>query len=188
MKQKQPIKYADDNTESVLVLLKIRLPSLLVGLGMGVVISFLTSRFEQVLSQNIRVAFFLPFIAYMADSIATQTQSIYSRNLKSGKAKFKIYLIKESCIGLLIGAVFGTISGVVVKLWFSDILLALSVGLSIFTVMATAPIVALLITQALQSLREDPAAGSGPLDSVIQSMLSVLIYGAISSIIFLKPH
>ena len=124
---------------------------------------------------------------YMADAIATQTQCIYSRNLKSGKAKFHIYLIKELFLGLLIGLAFGIISGFVVQVWFNDVRLALSVGLSMFSVIATAPTVAILITQAVQMLHNDPAAGAGPIDSVIQSMLSISIYGTICSLIFLKP-
>ena len=182
---KKNIIYADDNIEPISVLLKIRLPSLLFGLVLGVFVSFVTSRFEQVLSQNVRVAFFLPFIMYMADAIATQTQSIYSRNLKSGKVKFYIYLIKELLLGSVIGIAFGIISGLVVLIWFADYRLALSVGLSMFSVVATAPTVALLITQVVQKLHKDPAAGAGPIDSVIQSMLSVTIYGTICSLIFL---
>ena len=179
------IVYANDDTESIFVLLKIRLPSLVFGLVLGTAVSFITSRFEQVLAQNVRVAFFLPFIMYMADAIATQSQSIYSRNLKSGKAKFHIYLIKELLLGLSVGIVFGIISGLVVQVWFSDYKLALSVGLSMFVVLASAPTVAILITQTIQILHKDPAAGAGPIDSVIQSMLSVLIYGTICSLIFL---
>ena len=182
---KKDFTYADDNTEPISTLLKIRLPSLLFGLVLGVVVSFVTSRFEQVLSQNVKVAFFLPFVMYMADAIATQTQSIYSRNLKSGKVKFHLYLIKELLLGIIVGITFGIISGLVVQIWFAEYRLALSVGLSMFAVISSAPIVALLITQAIQMLHKDPAAGAGPLDSVIQSMFSVLIYGTICSIIFL---
>ncbi len=182
--KRNPI-YADDNVESIPVLLKIRLPSLLFGLVLGIVVSFITSRFEQVLSHNVKVAFFLPFMMYMADAIATQTQSIYSRNLKSGKVKFHIYLIKELLLGFIVGVVFGTISGFVVQIWFHDIHLTLSVGLSMLAVISSAPTVALLITQTIQMMHKDPAAGAGPIDSVIQSMCTVLIYGTICSMIFL---
>lgn len=179
--------YADDNIEPISTLLKIRLPYLLIGLGLGVLVSFVTSKFEQVLSQDVRVSFFIPFIMYMADAIATQTQSIYSRNLKSGKPKFHIYLIKELFFGLLVGIAFGIISGLAVQVWLNNYRLALSVGLSMFSVIATAPTVALLITQIIHMFHKDPAAGGGPIDSVIQSMLSVSIYGTICSFIFLKP-
>lgn len=185
MKRKNRIIYADDDTEPVDVLLKIRFPPLLLGLGMGIVISFATSRFEEVLAHNVKIAFFLPFIVYMADAIGTQTQSIYCRDLKTGRAKFYKYLIKESLIGLLLGIVFGSVSGLVTQWWLSEKLLSLSVGLSMFVTVTFAPLVALLITQATQFFHEDPAAGAGPIATVIQDMLSVIIYGTISSVIFL---
>ena len=60
-----------------------------------------------------------------------------------------------------------------------------SVSIATFIAIATAPIVALLVTQAFQSIKEDPAAGSGPISTVIQDMISVLIYGIVCSIIIL---
>ena len=81
------LKYADDDNESVTTLFKLRAPSLLVGLFLGIGISFITSSFEEVLSRNIHVAFFLPFVVYMADAIGTQTEAIYPRDLKNRQSK-----------------------------------------------------------------------------------------------------
>jgi len=93
--------YADDNYESVSTLMRLRAPALCVGLVLGIIISFATSRFEKVLSSNIQVAYFMPFIVYIADAIGTQTESIYSRNLKNNKTNFRTYMYKEALIGLL---------------------------------------------------------------------------------------
>lgn len=182
---KNKIKYADDDYESVGTLLKLRAPALIIGLILGIGISFVTSSFEEVLSRNIHVAFFLPFIVYIADAIGTQTESIYSRDLKSGRAGFKNYLKKESAIGIIFGLLFGAFSGLIAILWLKDTLLAISVSVSTFAAIATAPLIALLITQISQTLREDPAASSGPISTVIQDVASVVIYGTISSIIIL---
>ncbi len=179
------IVYADDDTESIGVLLKLRIPPLLIGLGLGIAISFATSRFEEVLAHNIRVAFFLPFIVYMADAIGTQTQSIYARDLKSGKAKFRNYLIKESALGLVLGLLLGIISGMVVWLWIKERLLAMSVGISMFSAAFSAPLIALIITEIIALTHEDPAVGAGPIATVIQDMMSVIIYGTISSFVLL---
>ena len=70
------IQYADDGVTPVKRLVEMRVPSLMVGLVLGIVLSFITSRFENVLSENIKVAFFIPFIVYMADAVGTQTQNI----------------------------------------------------------------------------------------------------------------
>jgi len=93
--KKDLIQYADDDIVPLKRLLGLRLPSLMIGLLLGIVLSFFASRFEAVLTKNIAVAFFIPFIVYMADAVGTQTQNIYSRDLKSGKANFKSYFLKE---------------------------------------------------------------------------------------------
>jgi len=184
MKKKATL-YADDDYESVGTLLRLRAPSLFIGLLLGVGISIVTSRFEEVLSQNIQVAFFLPFIVYVADAIGTQTEAIYSRDLKSGKAKFSNYLRKEFFLGIIFGIVFGIFSGAIILFWLKNTLLAVSVASATCLTIAVAPIVALLVTYIFQSLHDDPAANSGPITTVIQDMTSVLIYGVVSSIIIL---
>lgn len=179
------IQYADDDHESIKTLLKLRCPSLVLGLFLGVGISFLTSRFEEVLSQNIQVAFFMPFIIYIADAIGTQTESIYSRDLKTGKAKFRTYLHKETIIGLTFGSIFALTAGTIASFWLHNNLLALSVTIATFLAISIAPIIALIITHIFNNLHKDPAAGSGPITTVIQDMTSIIIYGVVCSIIIL---
>ncbi len=179
------IRYADDDLLSVGVLVRLRAPSLVVGLVLGVLLSFVTSRFEQVLSEKIEVAYFIPFVVYIADSVGTQTQNIYARDLRSGNTSFKNYLFKETLIGLLFGALFGASIGLLVMLWFGHWELASAVGLSTFVAISFAPLVALAITELLQLERSDPAVGAGPIATVIQDTLSVLIYGIIASWIVL---
>jgi len=186
MEDSQKIEYADDNYEPVKTLFKLRAPSLFLGLVLGFGISFITSHFEEVLYSNIEIAFFLPFVVYIADSIGTQTEAIYSRNLKTGKAKFSRYLRKELTLGIVFGVLFGLISGLVSFLWFNDSKLTLSVTLGTFFAILFAPIIAIIVTHIFQLLHKDPAAGSGPITTVIQDMTSVLIYGVICSLILLS--
>lgn len=178
-------QYADDDYESVGTLFRLRAPALILGLLLGIGISFATSSFEEVLSHNIQVAFFLPFIVYVADAIGTQTEAIYSRDLKTGKAKFSNYLKKELTLGIIFGLLFGILSGIITLLWLKNDLLSLSVSLSSFFAIATAPLTALIVAHTFQSAHKDPAAGTGPIATVIQDVLSVMIYGIISSYIIL---
>lgn len=181
----QRIKYADDDTESVSFLARLRAPSLVVGLVLGAALSFMTSRFEQVLAVNIKIAFFIPFIVYMADAVGTQTQAIYSRDLKTGKASFKGYLLKESLLGIIFGVVSGLASAAITMLWFGSTEIVLTVSLAMFAAVAVSPIVALLVTEMLQLEHRDPAVGSGPIATVLQDTISVVIYGLIASAIIL---
>lgn len=179
------IIYVDDDTESTQTLARLRVPSLFIGLVFGILISFLTSRFEEVLQNNIQIAFFLPFIVYMADAIGTQTNSIYARDLRTGNAVFHHYLVKETALGFIFGAFFGLIASAVAWLWLGAPMLAVSVGISMFAATASAPVIALLITQIFDHLGKDPAAGAGPVATVLQDMISVAIYGIVCSMILL---
>ena len=183
--KKDNIEYADDDKESVLTLLRLRVPSLLVGLVLGIALSFVTSRFEEVLAKNISVAFFIPFVVYMADAVGTQTQNIYSRDLKSGKARFSKYLLKESILGFALGGIFGLIIFPIIIFWFGTLDLAFAVSISTFCAIASAPLIALLITEVLQLDHLDPAVGAGPIATVVQDTASILIYGLIASALIL---
>ncbi len=175
--------YADDDTSSIKSLALMRAPSLFLGLLFGSLLSFITSRFEIVLTHNVEVAFFIPLIVYMADAIGTQTQSIYIRDLRTGKASFHRYLLKETALGLLFGSLFGIVVALVTLLWFNSQELALATSLATLLSIASAPMVAVLVSHVFEVEHSDPAVGAGPLTTVIQDSLSVLIYGTIATLI-----
>lgn len=182
MNNRQISQYADDDYESIGTLFKLRAPTLMLGLFLGIGISFVTSRFEDVLSRNIRVAYFLPFIIYLADAIGTQTEAIYSRDLKTGRAKFSNYLHKEFLLGVIFGLFFSIFSGIVSLIWLGNNRLSLSVAVASFLSIASAPLVALLIAHTFQAMKKDPAVGTGPIATVVQDVLSVVIYGTVASL------
>lgn len=183
--KKDDIEYVDDDVEPVKTLVRLRIPALFLGLILGILLSFVTSRFEEVLSHNVSVAFFIPFVVYIADAVGTQTQSIYSRDLKSGKARFKKYLLKESVLGIIFGLIFGLIIFPIVFFWFKSFDLAFAVSLATFGAVASAPLIALIVTEIFELEHKDPAAGAGPIATVIQDTASILIYGLIASAIIL---
>jgi len=184
--KKDPINYADDDILPIKFLIRLRVPSLLIGLLLGLFLSFVTSQFEDVIAAHVEIAFFLPLIVYLADAVGTQTQTIYTRDLKSGKADFKTYLFKESFVGFFLGLIFGGISFPIVYLWLGSPLLATALFFSIWGAIASAPIVSLLVTELLQIRKSDPAVGAGPIATVIQDTISVMIYGLIATAIIFK--
>ena len=183
--EKKRIQYAEDDFSSLKRLLRLRTPSLVIGLFIGLFLSFVTSGFEKVLQENIALAFFLPLIVYLADAIGTQTQTIYTRDLKTGHASFKKYMIKETFLGIIWGILFSILASLVIFVWFKSFELTLAVGLSMFGAIITAPPIAIIITRIIYFYKEDPAVGSGPLSTVIQDVVSVIIYGLIASAIIL---
>lgn len=144
-----------------------------------------TSKFELVLEADVRVAFFIPFLVYMADAIGTQTENVYTRDLKSGKADFATYLSKELLVGLSIGSLFGLFVSLAIFLWFGSMSLALAVGLSLLCSVTIAPPLVVLVTHAILIFHQDPAVDTGPITTVIQDVFTVVIYGMIASALLL---
>ncbi len=176
----------DDTTEGINLLIQHRLPWLLLGLVGGILSMFLSSRFEELLSRNIQLVFFIPVIVYMADAVGTQTQTIYIRNLGREKVNFYTYLFKEFFTGIALGSIFGSILGVIAFLFFNSYATGFTVGLAMAAGIGTAPIVALIVPNILQKIQTDPALGGGPFTTILQDLLSLIIYLTIASLILLR--
>ena len=179
------MRLVDDDKLGILTLVRLRVPMLIIGLVLGLALSFVTSEFEEVLRQNVEAVFFLPFIVYMADAMGTQTQTIYIRNLTKGKAGFFTYLVKETVLGILVGLLFGLLAAAAALLWFKSTALALTVGMAMGAAVGTAPIIALIVTEVLELEHQDPAVGAGPIATVIQDVVSITLFGLVASSILL---
>jgi magnesium transporter len=152
-----------------------RLPWLVLGLVGAMVSAGLMSAFEAQLNATLAIAYFVPGIVYLADAVGTQTETMAIRGLSVGVGIRRI-LGSEALTGLLVGLLLGTFMLPLVGIMTGDWLLAIAVGVAVLSASSIATVVALLLPWILQSLGQDPAFGSGPLATVIQDLLSILIY------------
>jgi magnesium transporter len=159
-----------------------RLPWLLLGLAGSVLATAVVASFEGDLRERVALAFFIPGLVYLADAIGTQTEAIAVRGLSLSHARLAHLIGGELRTGLLIGATLGLIVFPGVWLVFGDARLAGAVSLSLFCSGGLATTVGLLLPWVLQQLGTDPAYGSGPLATVIQDVLTLLVYFAVASL------
>ena len=176
----------DDQKERISLLIERRVPWLFVGLIGGIVAAIFSSQFEEVLARNLSLAYFIPVIVYMADAVGTQTEEVYIRNLGKEKIHFAKYLLKEILLGLALGIIFGICFGVFGLIWFKSASIALTVGIAVFTSMAVAPAIALIMPTFLKKVHKDPALGSGPFTTILQDLISLSIYFLIASVIIFR--
>ncbi len=177
--------YANDANESVSLLLKIRLPWLILGLFLSMGTALVVSRYEDILSFDPRIAFFIPLIVYVSDAVGTQTATIYIRNLTKKQAKFKVYIIKELLFGMSVGAIFGLLVGGATYLWLGSTDIALAVGIAMIASITSASVLSLLFAASLNKVKIDPAIGVDPIVTVVQDVISLMIYFAVASFILL---
>jgi len=153
-----------------------RIPWLLLGLGGSSAAALLMAQFEEILSRNIAIAFFVPGIVYLADAIGTQTEAIAVRGLSLSHAGIGHLLAGELRTGLLLGAILGAVAFGGVWLVMGDSRLGATVGLSLVLACALASTIGLLLPWQIGRMGQDPAYGSGPLATIIQDVLSLAVY------------
>lgn len=162
-----------------------RLPWLLIGLAGSMVATWVVARYEQALHDRVAIAFFVPGLVYLADAIGTQTEAVAVRGLSLSHARLSSLIAGELRTGLLIGITLGAITLPVVWFVFGDLQLAFAVALALFCAGGVATTIGLVLPWLLDRMGTDPAYGSGPLATVIQDLLSLIIYFAIVSSVLL---
>ena len=159
-----------------------RLPWLLVGTLGCVLATGLMATFESTLRADLAVAFFIPGIVYLADAIGTQSEAIAVRGLSFSGTPFPQLLKGELKTGLFLGIALAVVVFPFVWLTFSASL-AFAVSVALICASSIATSIGLLLPSILSQMGKDPAYGSGPVATIIQDLLSLLIYLIVVSIL-----
>jgi len=155
-----------------------RLPWLLVGLAGALLAADIVGWFETQLQNNVLLAFFVAGVVYLADAVGTQTETVIVRGLSIGVA-IKQVVWRELLTGVLIGVTLALVSFPIVYWRWGAADVALGVSLSLLAACSTATIAAMTLPWVFDCFGVDPAFGSGPLATVMQDLLSILLYFAI---------
>jgi magnesium transporter len=170
------------SVEAVHVRVWHRLPWLLLGLAGALLAAVVVGGFEEQLADNVLLAAFIPGVVYMADAVGTQTETLVIRGLAAGvgvRAVARPELITGLVVGIVVAGAFAAVG---LAAWDDPEVIAV-VALSLLAACSVATVVAMALPALLARLGQDPAFGSGPLATVIQDLLSILIYFLIAAAI-----
>jgi magnesium transporter len=160
-----------------------RLPWLIVGLLGSMLSAVLVSSYEAELARNVAIAFFVPGLVYIADAIGTQSEAVAVRGLSLSQADLHHLMVGESRTGMIIGVILGLLTFPFVWVFFADFNLAVAVSLSLVIASSIASTIGMFLPWLLQRLGTDPAYGSGPLATIIQDLLSLMVYFLVVSLL-----
>ncbi len=172
----------DASIESIPRRLWHRLPWLLLGLLGAIGAAAIVGGFESQLQRNVLIAFFIPGVVYLADAVGTQTETLVIRGLSVGVGLRRV-AVRELTTGLVVGALIAAASYPLVLFGWHDQQVAAAVSVALFASCTIATTVAMTLPWLLQRLGKDPAFGAGPLATVIQDLLSIVIYFAAAAAI-----
>lgn len=161
-----------------------RLPWLLLGLIGALAAAHIVGHFDAQLQEAVLIAFFIPGILYLSAAVGVQTEMVVVRGLSLGIPVGRV-LKQELVTGLMIGLTLALLIYPLIGGMWGDWDVARGVALAVMVSSLSASTISLLLPWLLDRLGLDPAFGSGPLATVTQDLLSILIYFAIVTAVVL---
>jgi magnesium transporter len=152
-----------------------RLPWLVLGLAGAALSAWFVGLFEPRLTADVRLAFFIPGVIYLADAVGTQTEALIVRGLSVGTS-LRTSLRLEVLTGPMLGLLLAAVGYPAILLVLGDAAIALTVSIALVAACSVATVVAAVLPVLMARGGRDPAFGSGPLATVIQDLLSLVIY------------
>ncbi|MFA7365235.1 MAG: magnesium transporter [Patescibacteria group bacterium] len=158
--------------------LRNRLPWLIVGLLGGLLAAFVVSSFESVLNKNIILASFIPLVVYMSAAVGSQMQAFIIRDLAFDKNDFNFskYLLKHTRVVLVMSVIISILLYLMVLFLYNASSIGIVLAISLFFAIITSIFTGLVIPYLFYKMKLDPADASGPIATILQDILSVLVY------------
>jgi magnesium transporter len=159
-----------------------RLPWLLVGLAGALLSAVIVGRYEERILADVTLAAFLPGIVYLADAVGTQTEALVVRGLSVG-VPIGPTMRREAITGVLVGIGLALAFLAVALTGWVEPAVATAVAISLLAACSVATVIAMGLPMVMDRMGADPAFGSGPLATVIQDVLSIVIYLGVATAI-----
>jgi magnesium transporter len=163
-----------------------RLFWLVVALFGGIIGSRIIANYEDQISINPEMAFFMPLIAAMGGNVGVQSSALIVKALANHSLDGSILskLAKEVTIGLINGLACSTIL-LVYSFFFTPYLaLSLTVSTALMTVIVFASVFGTFVPLALNKLKIDPALATGPFITTSNDIIGLFIYFMIGRMMY----
>ncbi|MEI7543075.1 MAG: magnesium transporter [bacterium] len=174
---------------SFITRLRVKLPWLITTVISGLICGYIMFYFEKTaLTKILALAFFIPLITAMGESVGGQSSAIMIEGLILGKLKEKKVLdilFMQLLEGLVMAIVIGLVVGLVTIPWLKSPMIALLTGSTIFMTILIATFNGTLVPLILKKLNINPVASTNPLVFAITD-ITVLIMYFVAAIVLMR--
>ncbi len=156
-----------------------RFPWLGCNLAAGILAAFLSSLYQDTLDRVVALAFFIPVVLNLAESVSSQSVSLALQILHGPPPSWKMLpsrLAGELATGLMLGLTAGGAVGLVGLFWLGQARVALCLLGSISGGVASAAILGMAVPFILRLLRLEPRVAAGPIALAGTDVITILFY------------
>ncbi len=141
---------------------------------------------EEVLSQVIALAAFIPLLVDSGGNVGSQSSTVVIRGLSTATVRLRDgfgVLAREAAVGAMLGIMLSLITIGWAYVLQRDLLVAIIVGLSLFGISVLSSVSGAGLPFLFRSFGLDPALMAAPFITTIVDVLGVLIYFAVARLI-----
>ncbi len=175
-------------SNSTLEIVKRRFPWLAVNLATAILASIVISLFEDVLSAVVALAVLMPIVASMGGNAGTQSMTVAVRALATrdltGSNALRV-VRRESFAGLINGAIFAMVMGIVGVVWFGSPMIGVVIAIAMVVNLLAAGLSGVLIPLALDKAGVDPALASGTFVTTVTDVVGFFAFLGLASMVLL---
>jgi magnesium transporter len=156
-----------------------RFPWLGCNLAAGILAAILSGVFQHELEKVVAIAFFIPVVLNLAESVSSQSVSLTLQLLQGRPPTWKTLVPKlrqEFLTGALLGLGSGCLIALVALLWLRDGKLAICLIGGITGGVAVAAVMGLALPIVLRLLRLEPRVAAGPVALASADVVTILCY------------
>ncbi|MEP0698866.1 MAG: magnesium transporter, partial [Nitratireductor sp.] len=169
----------EELSDTVAATSRSRAPWLLVNLATAILASLVIGLFDATISEMVALAILMPIVASMGGNAATQTMTVTVRALAT--KDLDIYnaariVRRETLVGIINGALFAVVMGVVAALWFDSTGLGGVIAVAMVVNMLAAALAGILIPLLLDKLGADPAIASSVFVTTVTDVVGFLAF------------
>lgn len=180
------ISHDIETSDKILILTQGRLFWLVIALFGGIVGSRVIANYEDQISINPEMAFFMPLIAAMAGNVGVQSSALIVQALANHTLSGGIIprLFKELTVGLINGVVCSALLLGYSLIYTPSFALSMTVSVSLLAVILFASVFGTFIPLALDRLKIDPALATGPFITTSNDIIGLFIYFMIGRLMY----
>ena len=156
-----------------------RFPWLGCNLAAGILAAFLTSAFKDELDRVVALAYFIPVVLNLAESVSSQSVSLALQALHGRQPSWTMIparLLGELTTGLMLGVAAGAAVGLVGLVWLGQVRVALCLLGGIGGGVAGAAVLGTALPFVLRLLRLEPRVAAGPIALAGADVVTILLY------------
>ncbi|MEJ6389057.1 magnesium transporter [Gymnodinialimonas ulvae] len=175
-------------SDSVVETTKRRFPWLFVNLITSILASLVIAQFEAAIAQIVALAVLMPIVASMGGNAGTQALTVAVRAIATKdltSSNLIRVITREAGVGLINGAVFAVVMGIVGVVWFGTPLLGVVIGAAMVINLLVAGLAGILVPVVLDRLRIDPALASGAFVTTVTDVVGFFSFLGLAVILLL---